>query len=205
MDETGDIAEAEATPKRGMFRRRRKDGENRSLGALAMIWQSAKAYPLQLTLAAIALLATALITSLALPSALKLIIDRGFGGDGTGDIGRWFRYLLALVATLGIFTALRFYFVSWLGERVVADIRRKVHENLLRLSPSFFEENSPKEISSRMTSDTAIIETVVGSTVSIALRNSLTAIGGILLLLYSRHTPPMTPAIGMSLSRKSRL
>ncbi|WP_100259851.1 ABC transporter transmembrane domain-containing protein [Qipengyuania seohaensis] len=176
MDKTGEIAEAEATPKRGIFRRRRKDGETRSLGALAMVWQSAKAYPLQLTLASIALLATALITSLALPSALKLIIDRGFGGDGTGDIGRWFRYLLALVATLGIFTALRFYFVSWLGERVVADIRRKVHENLLRLSPSFFEENSPKEISSRMTSDTAVIEQVVGTTISMALRNAIMAV-----------------------------
>ena len=71
-----------------------------------------------------------------------------------------------------------------MGERVVANIRLKVQENLLRQSPSFYEENSPKEISSRMTSDTAIIETVVGTTVSVALRNSLTAIGGILLLLY---------------------
>ncbi|QZD86767.1 ATP-binding cassette domain-containing protein [Qipengyuania psychrotolerans] len=176
MDETGETAEAEAMPKRGLFRRRRSDGETRSLGALGMVWNAAKAYPLQLTFAAIALLATALITSLALPSALKLIIDRGFGGEGTGDIGRWFRYLLALVATLGVFTALRFYFVSWLGERVVADIRRSVHENLLRLSPSFFEENSPKEISSRMTSDTAVIEQVVGTTISVALRNAIMAV-----------------------------
>ncbi|MXO96627.1 ATP-binding cassette domain-containing protein [Erythrobacter aquimaris] len=176
MDETGDTPEAESTPQRGFFGRKRKNGETRSLGALAMVWQAAKAYPLQLTLAAIALLATALITSLALPSALKLIIDRGFGSDGTGDIGRWFRYLLALVATLGVFTALRFYFVSWLGERVVADIRRNVHENLLRLSPSFFEENSPKEISSRMTSDTAVIEQVVGTTISVALRNAIMAV-----------------------------
>ncbi|WP_394270567.1 ABC transporter transmembrane domain-containing protein [Qipengyuania sp.] len=141
-----------------------------------MIWRSARAYPVQLTLAGIALLVTALITSLAVPSALKLIIDRGFGADGGADIGRWFRYLLLLVALLGGFTALRFYFVSWLGERVVADIRRQVHANLLRLSPSFFEENSPREISSRMTADTAIIETVVGTTLSVALRNIIMAI-----------------------------
>ncbi|PZT84869.1 MAG: ABC transporter [Citromicrobium sp.] len=146
--------------------------ETRSFGALKMVWDAARAYPLQILLAAIALLVTATIMSLALPSALRLIIDRGFANTD-GDIGRWFRYLLGLVVVLGGFTAMRFYFVSWLGERVVADIRRKVHRNLLRLSPSFFEENSPKEISSRMTSDTAIIEQVVGSTVSVALRNAI--------------------------------
>ncbi len=152
------------------------EAQPRSLRPLGMIWRSARAYPVQLTLAGIALLVTALITSLAVPSALKLIIDRGFGADGGADIGRWFRYLLLLVALLGGFTALRFYFVSWLGERVVADIRRQVHANLLRLSPSFFEENSPREISSRMTADTAIIETVVGTTLSVALRNIIMAI-----------------------------
>jgi ATP-binding cassette subfamily B protein len=79
---------------------------------------------------------------------------------------------------------MRFYFVSWLGERVVADIRLRVHRNLLRLAPAFYEENSPKEISSRMTSDTALIEQVVGTTVSVALRNLLMAIGGTIYLFY---------------------
>ena len=150
----------------------------RSLTPLRMIVDEVRKYPLQIALAWIALLLTAAVMSLAIPYGLKLVVDRGFGGagDGAGDIDRWFRYLLLLVAVLGIGTALRFYFVSWLGERVVADVRRKVYDNLLRLSPSFFEENSPKEISSRMTSDTAIIETVVGTTVSVALRNLLMAI-----------------------------
>ena len=173
--------EAGNTKRRGfrLFEGRRSEGEapqQRSLKPLSMIWRAARAYPLQLGLAGIALLITALISSLAVPSALKLIIDRGFGAEGGTDIARWFRYLLGLVALLGGFTALRFYFVSWLGERVVADIRRQVHANLLRLSPSFFEENSPKEISSRMTADTAIIETVVGTTLSVALRNIIMAI-----------------------------
>ena len=74
---------------------------------------------------------------------------------------------------------MRFYSVSWLGERVVADIRLAVQANLLRLAPGFFEENSPKEISSRMTADTALIEQVVGTTVSVALRNAIMAVGGI--------------------------
>src|SRR5690606_30030788 len=67
--------------------------------------------------------------------------------------------------------SVRFYFVSWLGERVVADIRLSVHRNLLRLAPAFFEENRPAEITSRITVDTTIIEQVVGTTVSVALRN----------------------------------
>jgi ATP-binding cassette subfamily B protein len=145
-----------------------------NLRPLVMIYREAGKYPLQIALAAIALLVTASVMSLAIPYGLKLIVDRGFAGDG--DIDRWFRYLLLLVGVLGIGTAVRFYFVSWLGERVVADIRDKVYTNMLRLSPSFFEENSPKEISSRMTSDTAIIETVVGTTVSVALRNSIMAV-----------------------------
>lgn len=154
----------------------------RNLGPLRMIYDEASRYPLQIALAAFALLITAAVMSLALPTALKLIIDRGFTGDG--EIGRWFRYLLLLVGVLGVGTALRFYFVSWLGERVVADIRSKVYRNLLRLSPAFFEENSPKEISSRMTADTAIIEQVVGTTVSVALRNSIMAILGMGYLFW---------------------
>ncbi|MBH5321216.1 ABC transporter transmembrane domain-containing protein [Aurantiacibacter sediminis] len=146
----------------------------KSLKPLRMIVREAKKYPLQIILASIALLVTAAVMSLAIPYGMKLVVDRGFGGDG--DIDRWFRYLLLLVCVLGIGTALRFYFVSWIGERVVADIRDRVYTNLLRLSPSFFEENSPKEISSRMTSDTAIIETIVGTTVSVALRNSIMAV-----------------------------
>ena len=104
-----------------------------------------------------------------------------------------------IVLVLGIGTALRFYFVSWIGERVVADIRLAVQRNLLRLSPGFYEENSPKEISSRMTSDTAIIETVVGTTVSIALRNTLTAIGGTALLLYLAPTLTLGLLVGIPL------
>ena len=72
---------------------------------------------------------------------------------------------------MALATAVRFYFVSWLGERTVADIRLAVHRNLLRLSPGFFEENRPAEITSRITVDTTIIEQVVGTTVSVALRN----------------------------------
>lgn len=154
----------------------------RSLGPLRMIWRETAKYPRQVLFAAVALLVTAGAT-LAIPAGFRLVIDRGFAAGGDVEsIGRWFRYLLLIVVVLGLGTATRFYFVSWLGERVVADIRAKVQENLLRLSPGFFEENSPSEISSRMTADTALIEQVVGTTVSVALRNAIMGVGGVIYL-----------------------
>ncbi|MCB2050623.1 MAG: ATP-binding cassette domain-containing protein [Novosphingobium sp.] len=172
----------------GLFRRRKTTPDGpppaRDLGPLRMVWRAALAYPARVAGALAALTVTASAT-LAIPSGFKLIIDRGFGQNGDpADIGRWFQYLLLIVVVLAIGTACRFYFVSWLGERVVADIRLKVQDNLLRLAPGFFEENSPKEISSRMTADTALIEQVVGTTVSVALRNLLMALGGTAYLFF---------------------
>lgn len=148
---------------------------------LRVIWRMAARYPGRIAAALTAMLVAALAT-LAIPSSFKLIIDRGFAASGGGDIGRWFQYLLMLVVVMAVATAFRFYFVSWLGERVVADLRIAVQANLLRLSPSFFEENRPSEIASRMTSDTTIIEQLVGGTISIAVRNLVIGIGGILYL-----------------------
>ena len=175
-----------------------KQRKPRSLAPLRMVYREAAKYPRQVLFALIALVITAAGT-LAIPAALQLIVDRGFGGagEGAGDIGRWFRYLLVIVFVIGLGTAARFYFVSWIGERVVADIRRKVHRNLMRLSPSFYEENSPKEISSRMTSDTAIIETVVGTTVSVALRNIFLGIGGTTYLFWLLPRLPISLAVGI--------
>lgn len=155
---------------------------SRKIGNLMMIWRIASNYPGKIALAALSLFVAASAT-LGVPYSFKLIIDRGFI-SGSGDIARWFQYLLLLVVVMAIATALRFYFVSWLGERVVADLRIAVQANLMRLSPSFFEENRPSEIASRLTADTTIIEQVVGTTISVALRNFVMAVGGIGVLLY---------------------
>ena len=155
--------------------------KGRSLSSLKMVWDQARRYPARLTAAFIALVIAAGATS-GVPYAFKLIIDRGFTGDG--DIGRWFQYLLFLVVIMALATATRFYFVSWLGERVVADIRLAVHRNLLRLSPGFFEENRPAEITSRITVDTTLIEQVVGTTISFALRNLVMGIACIVILFF---------------------
>lgn len=182
-----EAAEAEAAPK------------SRSLAPLRMVFGTAVQYPRQIALALTALVITSAAT-LAIPWRFKVIVDEAFGGAATPeDISHAFQYLLMIVVVLGIGTALRFYFVSWLGERVVADIRLKVQENLLRLSPGFYEVNSPKEISSRMTSDTAIIENVVGTTVSVALRNLLTGIGGIGFLVFLAPSLTLGLLIGIPL------
>src|SRR3954452_17925446 len=147
---------------------------------LRIIWGFVARYKGHVAGALLALLIAAGAT-VAIPNAFKLIIDKGFGSSG-GDIGRWFKYLLVVIVVMAIATAFRFYFVSWLGERVVADVRMAVQTNLLRLAPGFFEENRPSEIASRLTADTTIIEQVVGTTFSVALRNLVMGVGGIVYL-----------------------
>ncbi len=168
-----------------------------SIGPLGMIFAAAARYPGLIALAGVALVVTAAAT-LAIPAYFRGVIDSGFAqGANPAEINRWFRMLFMVALVLALGTACRFYFVSMLGERVVADIRLAVQQNLLRLSPGFFEENSPNEISSRMTADTAQIEVVVGTTISIALRNSIMALGGLsyMIVLAPKLTLLMVVAI----------
>ncbi|MEG8046475.1 ABC transporter transmembrane domain-containing protein [Sphingomonas aerolata] len=153
----------------------------RRIGDLAMVWRHAANYPRQITFAGLALVTTSAAT-IGIPYGFKRVIDRGFGPGASGSVGTSFHYLLMIVVVLAVATAVRFYYVSWLGERVVADIRTTVQRHLLTLTPRFFEENRPSEIASRLTSDTALIDQVVGSTVSIALRNTFTGVGGLIYL-----------------------
>ncbi|HEX8364164.1 MAG TPA: ABC transporter transmembrane domain-containing protein [Allosphingosinicella sp.] len=152
----------------------------RSIGSLKMVWLYALRHKAMLAGAMVALLVAAGAT-LAIPDGFRRVIDRGFAGGG-GDISAHFRYLLGIVVVLAIATATRFSLISLLGERVVAAIRTDVQENLLRLEPRFFEENRPSEIASRLTADTVLIETVVASAVSTALRNTVMGLGGIAYL-----------------------
>ena len=140
-----------------------------------MLWRFARAYPAQLALALTALVIAALAT-LAIPQGLKLIVDNGFAqGSDPAAVAPYFWGMLGIVVVMGIATAFRFYYVSWIGERVVADLRKSVQAHLLTLDPVFFEENRPAEIASRLTSDTAVIEQVVSSGASLALRNTVMA------------------------------
>src|SRR5438270_1202812 len=157
--------------------------KGRSVKSLRMVWSFATRYPGHIATASLALLVAAAATN-SIPWGFKFVIDKGFGTGASNAraIAPWFELLLAIVGVLAIATAVRYYFVSWLGERTVADIRLAVHRNLLRLSPGFFEENRPAEITSRITVDTTIIEQVVGTTVSIALRNTVLMIACVVIL-----------------------
>jgi len=156
--------------------------QRRKISNLLVVWGFTRRYPLQLLIAIVALIGSSL-TTLLIPRTFQKIVDHGFAaGADTSRIGIYFQGLLLVVVALAAFTAVRFYFVSWLAERTVADLRMAVHRNLLRLPPKWFEENRPSEIASRLTADTAVVEQVVGSTVSIALRNLLTGAGGVIYL-----------------------
>jgi ATP-binding cassette subfamily B protein len=153
------------------------------IGNLWLVWSHAARYPKQIA-AAVFFLALSSAATLAIPYGFKQVIDQGFGsaGSGAAAVETAFHYLLVIVVVLAAATAMRFFFVSWIGERTVADLRIAVQKNLLTLPPRFFEENRPSEIASRLTADTAILEQVVGSSVSIALRNIATGLGGIVYL-----------------------
>ncbi|MEN3276733.1 MAG: ATP-binding cassette, subfamily bacterial [Massilia sp.] len=159
-----------------------------SLAAFKGLLPFLRPYRRQFVLAGIALLFAAGST-LAIPAAFKQMIDLGFGG-AAGDhsvrhIDSAFLALFGVAAVLGVATAARFYMVSWLGERVTADIRSAVYRHVVHQSPEFFETTQTGEVLSRLTTDTTLIQTVVGTSISLALRNTLLFLGGLVMLFVT--------------------
>jgi len=142
-------------------------------------YQVIRQYRLQWILA-ITFVFVAAGATLAVPIAFRQLIDTGLTSQA---VHREFIYLLIIAVVLALGTASRFYFMSWLGERVVADMRDRVFQNVLRQSPSYFETLQSGEVLSRLTSDTTLIQTLVGTSISLALRSSVMAIGGIGMML----------------------
>lgn len=120
--------------------------------------------------------------ALMLPLAVRQVIDLGFSRENAATIDQYFLWLFGVALVLGSFTALRFYLVSWLGERVVADIRSAVYRHILGMSPAFFETTRTGEVLSRLTTDTTLIQVVVGTSISMALRNLLTLAGALVMM-----------------------
>lgn len=143
-------------------------------------------YKMQFILAGIALLVAAGAT-LAIPYAFRQMIDLGFGGGDHSikHVDLTFIALFGVACVLGIATAARFYMVSWLGERVTADIRNAVYSHVVTQSPEFFETTQTGEVLSRLTTDTTLIQTVVGTSISMALRNFLLFLGGLVMLFIT--------------------
>ncbi len=141
-------------------------------------------YKRRFVFAGVALLVAAGCT-LAVGQGLKLVVDRGFtAGDGA-ELDRALFELLAIIAVMAVATYVRFYNVSWIGERVTADLRRRVFNHLLTLSPGFFEVTRTGEVISRLTNDTTMLENVIGSSLSMALRNSVLGAGALVLLMLT--------------------
>jgi len=134
--------------------------------------------------ASVALVVSSAAT-LALPAALRGLIDRGFSTAQIQLISQYFLLFLLAAAILGLATSVRFYFVTWIGERVIADLRKAVFANVVRLSPTFFEVTRTGEVLSRLSADTTLIQTVVGSSASVAARNFVMFVGGLILMFVT--------------------
>jgi ATP-binding cassette subfamily B protein len=145
--------------------------------------------------------------TLALPAAFRIVVDCGFSGapntaicaqfDSGGSLAPYFVAGIVVAALLGLASAFRYYFISRLGERVVADLRRAVYDHLLGLSPGFYATTRTGEVLSRLTTDTTLIQTVVGSSISIALRTGATTTGAlILMVIVSWQLALMVLAVG---------
>jgi ATP-binding cassette subfamily B protein len=119
---------------------------------------------------------------LALPVALRYLIDNGFATNDVGTINRYFGWFFAAAALFGGFAAIRYYLVSWLGERVVADIRTAVYDRVIRMDATFFETTRTGEVLSRLTTDTTLVQSVSGVSLSIALRTTVNLVGGLVML-----------------------
>ncbi len=165
---------------------------SRNLGSLRRLLPFLRPYRLRIGLALFALIVAASAT-LTMPVAIRQVIDQGLSSEHVASINQYFLALFGLASVLAVFSALRFYLVSWLGERVVADIRASVYDHVLKLSPTFFEVTRTGEVLSRLTTDTTLIQSVVGSSLSVAMRSTVTLIGGLLMLMIT--SPRLTGMI----------
>ena len=156
---------------------------SKNVRALAALWPFVRPYRALLAAAGLALVATAAV-SLVLPIAVRRVVD-GFETSAEALLDSYFLAALAIALTLAAGTGLRYYLVTRLGERVVADIRKAVFDRMIRMSPAFFENILTGEVLSRITTDTTLILSVIGSSISIALRNLLILVGGLILLFVT--------------------
>ncbi len=152
--------------------------------ALGMAWRFVAPYRWRLVGALAALMFTAAIT-LSMGQGIRLLVDQGLATQSQSALNQSIALFFVLVLALAVGTFTRFYLVSWIGERFVADIRRKVFDHLIDLHPGFYESNRASEIQTRLTADTTLLQTVIGSSLSMALRNLIMMLGGIGLLFFT--------------------
>ncbi|WP_417702655.1 ABC transporter transmembrane domain-containing protein [Pseudomonas sp.] len=157
---------------------------SRQRGAIRLAWRFIAPYRGRVLGALLALMFTAAIT-LSMGQGIKLLVDQGLATQSPAALRQSLLLFFVLVLALAFGTYTRFYLVSWIGERVVADIRRRVFDHLIELHPGFYESNRSSEIQSRLTADTTLLQSVIGSSLSMALRNLIMLIGGSVLLVVT--------------------
>lgn len=157
--------------------------KSKKIGALSQLWPFLKPYRTMMFMAFVALVVTACI-SLILPLAVRRVVD-GFQSSSAVLLDGYFSAALAIALFLAIGTGLRYYLVTKLGERVVADIRKAVFDRMIRMSPAFFEKIMTGEVLSRITTDTTLLLSVISSSISVALRNTMILFGGLILMLFT--------------------
>ena len=165
--------------------------KSKRIGALGQLWPFMAPYKLMIALSVSALVLTAVV-SLILPLAVRRVVD-GFETSAAELLDQYFLAALAIAGLLALGTGLRYYLVTRLGERVVADIRKAVFDRMIGMSPAFYEKIMTGEVLSRITTDTTLILSVIGSSVSIALRNLLILTGGLILLFIT--SPKLTAMV----------
>ncbi|MFO7858868.1 MAG: ABC transporter transmembrane domain-containing protein [Ectothiorhodospiraceae bacterium] len=136
-------------------------------------------------------------STLLIGQGLRLLVDRGFLGDDPAQLDRLLLATLLIILVMATASAVRFYLVSWIGERVAADLRQAVFDHVLRHEPAFFEQNGVAEIQSRLTTDTSVLQALMGSSLSIALRNALLLVGALAMLLVT--SPRLTGLVVVAL------
>ncbi len=177
----GDAADGDAQLKMRRKRSRRGARKSAQLGPLKLLVPYLLRHRLQVSIALVALLVAAL-AMLAIPMAVRRMIDFGFSDSNNAFISRYFAMLIVIGGVLAVASAARFYFVSWLGERVVADLRGDVFRHLTTLGPVFFDRSHSGEVMSRLTADTTQIKSAAGVAISQALRNAIMAIGALIMM-----------------------
>jgi ATP-binding cassette subfamily B protein len=168
------------------------------LSNLGLLWRYLHPHRGRLFIALLALFVAA-ATFLLTGQGLKHVVDEGFANRDVSALNSGLFLMVAVVGVMAAAVYVRFYIVSWLGERVIADLRRDVFAKLLRQSPAFFEEARTGELISRLTADTALLEQVVGTSVSMAARNALSGLGALVMLFFTSWKLTMLVLAGVPL------
>jgi ATP-binding cassette subfamily B protein len=173
-----------------------RDESTRSLKPLVRLTPYLRRYWHQITIALVALI-VASVATLLVPIAVRRIIDHGFTTANATLVNQYFAVMIAVVLVLAMSSAIRFYYVMWLGEKIVADVRDTLFEHLLKLSPAFYESQKTGEVVSRLTADTTQIKSAFSSTASIALRNAVMLIGAITMMIVT--SPKLAGLAGLAI------